>query len=121
MFKSFLTIVTLFIIAGSAISQNLNIQAGSNYTGSGTYNVKGNINNTEAKAISGTVNLIGVNQNIGTGGNGALTFEKLNSQGSGTKTQNVVVNVSTAFTIAGTGSFDINGQTLNLDGTCRWY
>lgn len=116
MFKSFLlTIVALLLIVGITFSQNLVIQAGSSFSGSGTYNVRGNINNAEAKSISGTVNLVGANQNIGT--TGALTFENLNSLGSNLKTQNVIVNISNAFAIGGTSNFDVNGQSLNLDGS----
>lgn len=116
MFKSILfVIVAVFMVIGVTSSQNLVIQPGSSFTGSGTYNVRGNINNAEAKTISGTVNLVGTNQTIGN--SGALTFETLNSLGSNTKTQNVFVNVSNAFTIGGTSNFDVNGQTLSLDGT----
>jgi len=118
MYKSFILVTTFILTLGVlAFGQNMNIQAGSSYTGSGVYNIKGNINNAEAKTISGTVNLVGANQSIGTSGNGGLTFGTLNSQGTGTKTQNVEVTVSTAYTVAGTGSYDVNGQTLNLDGT----
>ncbi len=115
MFKSFLfVIVALCVVVGITYSQNLVIQAGSSFTGSGTYNVRGNIINAEAKSIGGTVNLVGTNQSIGN--TGALTFENLNSLGSNSKTQNVVVNVSNSFLVGGTSNFDVNGQTLNLDG-----
>lgn len=118
MFKSILfVIVALFVLIGVTFSQNLVIQAGSSFTGSGTYNVRGNINNAEAKTISGTVNLVGTDQTIGN--TGALTFETLNSLGSNSKTQNVIVNVTNALTIGGTSNFDVNGQILNLDGSAN--
>lgn len=118
MFKSvFITIAILITIVGITFGQNMNIQAGSSYSGSGTYNIKGSINNAEAKTIGGTVNLTGTNQSIGTAGNGGLTFGTLNSQGTGTKTQNVEVTTTTAYTAGGTASYDINGQSLNLDGS----
>ncbi|MBA4312718.1 MAG: hypothetical protein C0417_08820 [Chlorobiaceae bacterium] len=123
MFKSILfAIVALFVIVGVTFSQNLVIQSGSSFTGTGTYNIKGNITNSGVAApttIEGTVNLTGADQGIGTATNGGLTFGTLSSAGTLAKTQNVAVTVSTAYTVAGTGSFDVNGQTLNLDGSAN--
>jgi hypothetical protein len=118
MFKSlFYSLVALVVLTGLTFSQNLVIQAGSSFSGNGVYNIKGDITNAEAKTISGTVNLTGTGaQSIGTTGN-ALTFHHFNPQGSGTKTQNVTVTAESSFTISGTANYDINGQTLNLDGS----
>lgn len=114
-FRGLVALLAIVLMAGVALGQgNLVIQAGSSFTGSGTYNVKGNIDNAEAKSIGGTVNLTGGAQSVGT--TGALTFETLVSQTAGTKTQNVGVTVNTALTLTD-GSFDVNGNTLNIDGT----
>jgi hypothetical protein len=118
--------VTLLISLFTTLSfgQNIVIQSGSNFTGSGIINVKGNINTTSAGgAVSfpGTVVLNGTAtlQQLGVSGTNALTFTTLNAMGSIAKQADVNVTVTDALTVDITGgsNFDIQAKILTLKGT----
>lgn len=114
--------LALFFVGGSAYGQNLVIGADASFTGAGTYNVKGNIDNSaksSATTITGTMNLNGGGaQAVGTATNGAINFNTLNASGGSAKTLNVNSAVSAALTSDGAGTiFDIGTRTLTISGT----
>jgi len=118
-------IVALFAVVltvGLAFGQNLVITGTSSFSGSGTYNIKGNITNSGvagATTLSGTVNLNGTGgQSVGTATNGAINFGTLNASGGTAKTLNVNSAVTSALTSDGSGTVvDIGTLTLTLSGT----
>jgi hypothetical protein len=111
----------LFLVAGLAFGQNLIIGADATFTGSGTYNVKGNIDNnarTSPVDITGTVNLNGTaGQAIGNATKPAVNFATLKATAVSTKTFNVNSTVSTLLDVAAgtTTKFDLNGKVLTLE------
>ncbi len=120
--KGLLAFVALVLVAGLAFGQDLIVGANASFSGSGTFNVKGKIDNSaksSATTIGGTVNLSGGLQDIGATGGGALTFSTLNPQGTDDKTMIVDVTVSSALTvnIAVDKFLDVKAKTLNIGGT----
>ena len=120
--RGMMALVALFLIAGVAFGQNLVIQSGASLTGSGTYKVKGNITNSGVAGtttFNATVELNGGTQDIGTAGNGALSFATLRALGTDTKTMKVDVTASSALVVNnGSGKFlDVVARTLNIGGT----
>lgn len=120
--RALVAIVSLFLVAGLAMGQHLNLSGG-NATLSGTWNVKGNINNNTAtgvKTFSGTVNMNGTTaaQNVGgTTATQALVFATLNAVGNQVKDQKVTVTVNTAFTNNSGQAYNVGANTLNFGGT----
>jgi len=118
-------IVALFavvLMVGLAFGQNLVITSTSSFSGSGTYNIKGDITNSGvagATTLSGTVNLNGTGvQSVGTATNGAINFGTLNASGGTAKTLNVNSAVTSALTSDGASTVvDIGTLTLTLSGT----
>lgn len=121
--RAITTVVAILFLFGMALSQNLVIQSGASFTGTGTYKVKGNIDNSansSAVQFGGLVRLTGTTaQDIGASGGGTLRFGQLTAQGNSTKTMIVGVTVDDSLTIdAGTGnSLAVGANTLNIDGT----
>jgi len=117
-----LSLVALLVLAGLTFGQNLVIQSGSSFTGSGSYVIKGNIDNTGVavpKIINGTVKLskTGAAQTIG-GGSGAINFQTLRVDSSGTKTTSVADTVTAALVDSATGGkLAIGTQQLVLQGS----
>lgn len=120
--RALMAVVTLFLVAAVAMGQNLNLSGGA-ATLTGTWNVRGNINNNSAtgvKTFSGTVNLNGTStaQNVGgTTATQALSFANLNAVGSVAKNQQVEASVTTAFVINSGAAYVVGPEILNLGGT----
>jgi len=120
--RAMMAVVTLFLVAAVAMGQNLNLSGGS-ATLTGTWNVRGNVNNNSAtgvKTFSGTVNLNGTTsaQNVGgTTASQALVFANLNAVGTQVKDQKVQVTVTTAFDINSGAAYNVAANTLNFGGT----
>jgi len=116
--RGILVAIILFLFTTAAFAQHLAVTGGT-FTGSGTYNIAGNITNTGVASISGTTTLNGAAaQSIGTGG--ALTFGTLNvntSGGTPTTTMGNAVTVSTALSIAATSTLAVSNKTLTINGT----
>ena len=121
MFKSlFLSCIVLLTFASMAISQNLVIDTSGTFSGSGTYVVHGNIDNTNANSarlISGTVRLAKNGaQSIG-GSTNAINFQTLQIDSAGTKTTSVDDTVQTTLDVAhASGVFSIGTKKLTLEG-----
>jgi hypothetical protein len=119
MFKSlFYSLVALLFIAGVAVSQDLVIDTNATFAGSGTYVIKGNIDNTNtnsAKTITGKVRLNGAAQNIGVTGKSDINFDSLVAEGTGAKTLNVNSTIGQDFVVD--TNYSVNGNVLNIDGT----
>ncbi len=128
--RSLMALVSIFLVVGLTFGQDMIVNNNSNYGGTGTYNVKGNITTTGLtlnKSISGTVKMaktIAGNQTIGTPGtNQTLTFGTLDVNTAGgagnvTTTQGVAgVTVSSALSVADGSVFDIVDKTLSIAGT----
>jgi len=120
--RATMAMVTLFLVATMAMGQNLNLSGGA-ATLSGTWNVRGNINNNSAtgvKTFSGTVNLNGTSssQNVGgTTATEALSFATLNAVGTQAKNQQVQVSVTAAFTVNSGQAYVVGPEILNFGGT----
>ncbi len=127
--RAMMAIVTLFLVAGLAMGQNLNLN-GAGGTLAGTYNVKGNINTTNATGVytfSSTMNLNGtgttLTQTIANGGGTntakAVVFANLNATGDKHKALGGIVTVSTAFVQNNSAGQDfvVGANTLNFAGT----
>ncbi|MFI5252744.1 MAG: hypothetical protein ACHQQQ_09975 [Bacteroidota bacterium] len=115
----------LMIIFNSipAMSQDIVLDSVSTFHGTGTYNVKGNIDNSasnrSADTIKGRINLIGtVPESLGMPTRGKLVFDTLNSAGSSTKIMNVAIAVDSAIILSGApgDTLSVNGHTLNIYG-----
>ena len=120
--KGILAFLALFLVSSLALSQNLVIQDGATFTGTGTWNIGGNIDKTaETDPVTigssgSTVNLNGTGaQSIGVGGVGALTFWTLNNSDGSTKTLFVNVTVNTLIDATDASTvFDISTLKLTL-------
>lgn len=111
--------IAAVLFAGLAFSQNLTIRNGSSFSGTGTFNVAGDIKTpalTQNKTIPGTVTLNGTSQNIGDAANATtLTIGTLNSNNSGTKLQRMAgVSVSDALAVANGVIYDLQGFTFTI-------
>jgi hypothetical protein len=120
--RGLLTLLSLLLLAGVTFGQNL-ILGGAAMTYGGTWNVKGNIDNSAkavAVAFTGTVNLKGTTaQAIGIATKPEIDFGTLKATGVSAKTFNVVSAITTNID-ASTGTttqFIINGNKLTLSGT----
>jgi hypothetical protein len=119
------SLVALLLIASAAFGQHLIIRNGSSFTGTGTYNIHGNIYDTLAAAnsilIPGTVNINGAAaETVGIAGNGPINFQKLQIGGSGVKTTVVNDTVANLLDVTANGpSFDIKANKLTLQDTVR--
>lgn len=128
--RALVVIVSICLLAGFALGQNVNLN-GAGGTLSGTYNIKGNINTTNASGVytySGTVKLNGTTggatQTIANGGGSeaskALIFTTLTAGTTSGKdiVQGGIVTVNGAFTLdAPTKSYSVGGNTLSFAGT----
>jgi len=120
-----LSLVALLVVASAAFGQHLIIRNGSSFTGTGTYNVHGNIYDTLAAATSilipGTVNINGAAaETVGIAGNGPINFQKLQIGGSGVKTTVVNDTVANLLDVTANGpSFNIVANKLTLQDTIR--
>ncbi|MDP1675533.1 MAG: hypothetical protein Q8L88_01615 [Bacteroidota bacterium] len=120
-------LVALVLFVGLAMSQDFVIVNGSTITNSGTIKVKGNITNAgvaSATTIGGTVQLkANAVQSIGTAASTAINFANLviPASAGAAKTFNVASTIATSIDIAAaanaSSSYDLNGQTLTLQGS----
>ena len=121
-FRMTAVMLTLVVFSIAGYSQTLTIQTGASFSGNGTLEVKGTINNSaisDSLVISGTTSLMGTTQNIGAAGGGPLSFATLQALGTGTKTMIVNVTVADALVVNNGGGnyLDIVARTLHLGGT----
>ena len=120
--RATMAMVTLFLVATMAMGQNLNLSGGA-ATLSGTWNVRGNVNNLSAtgvKSFTGTMNLNGTISAQDVGGVGAaeaLSFATLNAVGDQVKNQQTQVTVTAAFDINSGVAYNVGANTLNFGGT----
>ena len=124
--RAFVAIVSLFLIAGLAMGQNLNLNAAGG-TLAGVWNVKGNVNTGSASAVytfSGTVNLNGtgttLTQTVGAAGAAkALVFTDLNATGDKIKALAGTVTINGAFVQNNTGTqaFTVGANTIEFFGS----
>ena len=120
--RGLLTLLSLLLFAGVIFGQNLFI-GGSSTTYGGTWNVKGNIDNTAmavSVAFTGTVNLKGTAaQSIGVAAKPEIDFGTLKATGVSTKTFYVPSAITTNIdaSTATTTQFVLNGYKLTLSGT----
>jgi hypothetical protein len=120
--RGLITLLSLLLLVGVTFGQNL-ILGGSTTTYGGTWNVKGNIDNT-AMAVTvgftGTVNLKGTAaQSIGVATKPEIDFGTLKATGVSTKTFYVPSAITTNIdlTTATTTQYVLNGYKLTLSGT----
>ena len=118
------TLLILTLMATMAMAQSLVVTGGGSFSGTGTINVKGNINTSGASggvSITGTVNLNGTTatQLLGVSGSNALTFATLQATGDKAKQMDVDVTATAALTVNITGALllDLQAKTLTLGGT----
>lgn len=120
--RALVALFSLILLASMAFGQNLNLNGGTQSL-SGTWNVKGNVNNNNASGtytFSGTVNLNGTTSAQDVGGTTAtqpLVFANLNAVGTQIKNQQATVSVNTAFVINSGAAYNVLDNTLNFGGT----
>jgi T5SS/PEP-CTERM-associated repeat protein len=126
--RGIITLLSLLLFVGVTFGQNLILKSATPKTYNGTYNVKGNIDNTAAGDVitfSGTVNLNstggGVTQyiagNSGAAATKALIIYNLNTSSASAKSQKYTVTVYTDLAVGTTGVYSVNANTLNVRGT----
>ena len=120
--RGLIALLSLLLLVGVTFGQNL-VLGGSTATYGGTWNVKGNIDNTAMLVVvgfTGTVNLKGTAaQSIGVATKPEIDFGTLKATGVSTKTFNVPSAITTNIdlTTATTTQFVLNGYKLTLSGT----
>jgi hypothetical protein len=121
--RGIITLLSLLLFVGVTFGQNL-VLGGSTTTYGGTWNVKGNIDNTAMAAgvaFTGTVNLKGTTtQAIGVASKPNIDFGTLKATGVSTKTFNVASDITTnidASTGTSTQFAVAGGNKLTLQGT----
>ena len=109
--KGIYAIFTLALIATVVMGQNLNVSGGT-FIGSGTYNIKGNINTTGTSGsgnitIPGKVNLNGTStlQQLGVSTSHALIFDTLLASGAIAKQADANITVDDSLNVNITGGF----------------
>ena len=113
------TLLILTLMATMAMAQSLVVTGGGSFSGTGTINVKGNINTSGASggvSITGTVNLNGTTatQLLGVSGSNALTFATLQATGDKAKQMDVDVTATAALTVNITGALLLSTFTPSL-------
>ena len=119
-----ITFLAAVILVSSLVygQGNLILRDGVSYSGTGTLNVKKDIDNSNTSApvsIGGTVNLTGTatTQNVGNVLESSISFSTLNAQGSQPKQLNVTVTVASALAVDNAITVDVTDQTLSIGGT----
>jgi hypothetical protein len=115
-----LVLVAIVISSFMAYSQDIVFDSVATFHGRGTYNVKGNIDNSAsshlADTLHGRINLIGTTaETLGVATKGALVFDTLNVETNSQKVAHVTITTDSALAIAN-GAFVVNGHTLNVNG-----
>jgi hypothetical protein len=115
-----LVLVTIFITSIMAYSQDIVFDSVATFHGNGTYNVKGNIDNSlsthAADTLHGRINLVGTSaETLGVIAKGALVFDTLSVDSNSNKVARVTLTTQSALAIKN-GALVMNGQTLNVNG-----
>jgi hypothetical protein len=114
----FLSILfTLLIFAVEGVAQNLLVNTGATFAGTGNILVQGNIVNSGKSTTTtfpNTFILTGSNQQIGSSGAGDLQFSTLSIRGSNTKTINATITASESLNVLSGITLDISNDTLRV-------
>jgi hypothetical protein len=113
----FALLISALVTIAAFGQSNLVITGAPTLGGTGTYNIKGNITNTVAIAITPTVTMNGTTAGQTIGTTGAITFTTLNVNTTGatpTTTMNVAVDVNTGLSVAAASTFVVGANQLNI-------
>jgi hypothetical protein len=115
-----LVLTAILITSFMAYSQDIVFDSAATFHGRGTYNVKGNIDNSlslhAVDTLHGRINLVGTTpETLGVIAKGALVFDTLHVASNSDKVAHVTITTDSALAISD-GALVVNGQTLNVNG-----